>query len=234
MSYNSADPIIYNHEDPSTWLRMNPSIIAHDVGRSRDRSTAVIGGNSPIAPRRLGITEFIELPQGLYGTARASALAAIDRRNNSNSMIIFDQSNDVTYGEVMFNTFGARAIGLHIGRSGDGMTCEWRPVPNGQIMVYTVGRTYLLEHLHNEMQSGVIRFVHGADAQRAYEQLANLDVEDRETGRVYSCPAGQHDDLAISCAMLAWAGHHPHLKDWMQLLQPPVARKKREPIRYVW
>jgi hypothetical protein len=28
----------------------------------------------------------------------------------------------------------------------------------------------------------------------------------RESGIVYSCPPGQHDDLGISCAMLAWAG----------------------------
>src|SRR5947207_11237373 len=27
----------------------------------------------------------------------------------------------------------------------------------------------------------------------------------RSSDLVYSCPAGQHDDLGISCAMLAWA-----------------------------
>jgi hypothetical protein len=31
----------------------------------------------------LGITELEELPQGLFGTARASALAAVDRRYNN-------------------------------------------------------------------------------------------------------------------------------------------------------
>ncbi len=31
----------------STWPGCKPLIIAHDVGRSRDRSTAVVGGNSP-------------------------------------------------------------------------------------------------------------------------------------------------------------------------------------------
>ena len=40
-----------------------PLIIAHDVGRSRDRSTAVVGGNSPVQPRLLGITDLRELPQ---------------------------------------------------------------------------------------------------------------------------------------------------------------------------
>jgi hypothetical protein len=31
----------------------------------------------------------------------------------------------------------------------------------------------------------------------------------RESGTVYTCPPGQHDDLGISCAMLAWAAGHP-------------------------
>jgi len=29
------------------------------------------------------------------------------------------------------------------------------------------------------------------------------------------CPPGQHDDLGISCAMLAWAARHPHLSAWV-------------------
>jgi hypothetical protein len=32
---------------------------------------------------------------------------------------------------------------------------------------------------------------------------------------VYKCLPGQHDDLGISCAMLNWAAHHPHLEWWM-------------------
>jgi hypothetical protein len=44
-------------------------IIAHDVGRSRDRRTAVVGGNCPVGQRRLGIVELEELPEGLYGSA---------------------------------------------------------------------------------------------------------------------------------------------------------------------
>jgi hypothetical protein len=45
---------------------------------------------------------------------------------------------------------------------------------------------------------------------RAYEQLVNLETEMRETGIVYtSCPSGQHHDLGISLAMLAWAARHP-------------------------
>src|SRR5262249_36633879 len=47
-----------------------PPLIAHDVGRSRDRSTAVVGGNSPFQPRLLGIKDLEELPQGHYGSAR--------------------------------------------------------------------------------------------------------------------------------------------------------------------
>jgi hypothetical protein len=44
-------------------------LIAHDVGGSRDRSTAVVGGFCTYAPGKLGINEFNELPQGLYGMA---------------------------------------------------------------------------------------------------------------------------------------------------------------------
>ena len=71
-----------------------------------DRSTAVIGGNGPFEPRLLGIRELHELPQGLYGSARAGALAAIDRQYNSNALIVVDLSNDATYAEVLFETFG--------------------------------------------------------------------------------------------------------------------------------
>jgi hypothetical protein len=225
--------MIYDHEDPSTWPRMRPSIIAHDVGRSRDFSTAVVGGNSPIEPRRLGVKEFIELPRGLYGSARASELAAIDRRYHSNSLIVADLSNDVTYGEVLHYTFGQRVIGAHIGRSGDGMNYELRQVGNGAIPIYTVGRTYLLELLHSEMQSNVVRFADSADSRHAFEQLANLEIEERESGRCYICPPGQHDDLAISLAMLAWMARHPHLPHWIQLVEPRIV-KPRRPVRYPW
>jgi hypothetical protein len=35
--------MIFRREDPNTWPSFRPLIIAHDVGRIRDRSTAVIG-----------------------------------------------------------------------------------------------------------------------------------------------------------------------------------------------
>jgi hypothetical protein len=78
----------FNRDDPNTWPYCRPLIMAHDVGRSRDSSTAVIGGNCPVGPRSLGIKELEELPKGLYGSSRASALAAIDRRYNNNALIV--------------------------------------------------------------------------------------------------------------------------------------------------
>lgn len=63
---------MFNRDDPNTWPYFKPLIIAHDVGRSRDPSTAVIGGNGPFEPSLLGIKELGELPQGLYRSARAS------------------------------------------------------------------------------------------------------------------------------------------------------------------
>ena len=67
-------------DDPNLWPYFRPTIIAHDVGRTIDRSTAVVGGNGPFRPPLVGIKEFNELPQGLYGSGRASALAEVDHR----------------------------------------------------------------------------------------------------------------------------------------------------------
>jgi hypothetical protein len=54
----------------------------------------------------------------------------------------------------------------------------------------------------------------------------------RETGPVYRCPSG-HDDLAISCAMLAWAARHPHLDHWVRTVM--AARRPRKPRQtYGW
>jgi hypothetical protein len=52
--YN-PNPPRYNPNDVTTWQYFKPTLIAHDVGRSRDRSTAVIGGNSPVTPHLIGI-----------------------------------------------------------------------------------------------------------------------------------------------------------------------------------
>ena len=219
--------MIFIRHDPNTWPRFNPLIIAHDVGRSRDRSTAVIGGNSPFQPRLLGIRELEELPQKLYGSPRASALATIDRRYNCNALIVADLSNDATYAEVLLETFGPRVIGIHIGPHGDGMKFERRPVKNASMLIYTIGRSYLLELFHAELQADQVRFVDGPMSQRAYEQLNGLETEIRENGIVYSCPPGQHDDLGISCAMLAWAARHPHLEAWVRTAS--YERKPRRP-----
>jgi hypothetical protein len=226
MNFN---PRGFNPYDPGTWPYFKPLIIAHDVGRSFDRSTAVIGGNGPVGPRVTGITEFNELPQGLYGSARASALAAIDRRHGNNALIVADVSNDTSYAEPLLSTFGPRVIGLHISRHGDGMTIEHRPVGAGSMRVYTIGRTALLQLFLAELHSGQARLADGPEARRAYGQLEALETELRDTGLVYKCAPGQHDDLGISCAMLVWAAQHPHLEHWvgnMQASQRPKLKRR--------
>jgi hypothetical protein len=185
----------------------------------------VVGGNSPCGRRLLGIGEAEELPQGLFGSARASALAAVDRRHNHNVLIVADLSNDSTYAEVLVETFGPRVIGLQISRYGDGMNAEWRPVRHGHLPVYTIGRTYLIELFHAELQSDLVRFAEGPLMRQAYGQFADLELEYRESGAIYTCPQSKHDDLAISCAMLAWAARHLHLKTWLRNLE--VARRPR-------
>lgn len=224
--------MIFNHDDPATWPLKMP-IIAHDVGRANDRSTAVVGGHCPLGPRRLGIKELIELPQGLYGSELANALAAIDCNYNRDALIVADLSNDATYAETLINTFGPRVIGVHIGPHGDGTTFERRNVGNSAISVYAVGRSYLFDLLLSELRSNQVRFVDDPMSRRAFKQLATLECEQKETRVIYKCPAGQHDDLAISCAMLAWAAKHPHLSWWVRPIEDK--HRPRTPQReYGW
>jgi len=210
-----ADQAPQPHPDqPETWTRFYPLIMAHDVGRTRDRSTAVVGGGSPFDNSVIGILDLRELPHGLYGSARASALAAVDHYYLNNTLIIADLSNDESYGEDLYNTFGPRVIGLHITSRGNGMNWQHRPVGGGAMLVYTIGRTALIEQFHSLVATRMVRFVKGSESVRAYDQLANLQTEMREGGTVYSTLPGQHDDLGISCCMLAWACRHPHLTCW--------------------
>lgn len=202
-------------DDPTTWP-MKVHLIGHDVGRSHDRSTAVIGGNCPftVGSRLLAVKEFVELPVGLYGSQLANALAEIDRAYNHDCLFVADLSNDATYGETLFDTFGRRIVGVQIGRSGDGTTWEQRRVRHGVIPVYNVGRTFLLELLLAELRDGRVLFASGEEGKRAFKQLEALELEQRESGTVYKCPSGQHDDLAMSVAMLAWAAQHLHFDYW--------------------
>ena len=69
-------------------------------------------------------------------SARASALAAVDRRYNNNALIVADLSNDATYAEILLETFGPRVIGMQISRHGDGMNLR-RGRPNMAICRFT-------------------------------------------------------------------------------------------------
>ena len=220
--------------DPTTWP-LKAHIVGHDVGRSHDRSTVVIGGNCPltVGSRLLAVKEFVELPVGLYGSALATALTAIDRAYNHDCLFVADLSNDATYGETLFDTFGRRVIGVQIGRSGDGTTSVPRQVRNGLIPVYNVGRTFLLDLLLAELRDGRVLFASGEEGRRTYEQLTALEVEQRQSGTVYKCPSGQHDDLAMSLAMLAWAAQHLHLDYWTRLIFD-AHRPRRPRQTYGW
>jgi hypothetical protein len=228
---------MFNLDDPRTWWWKVP-IIAHDVGRSRDRSTAVVGGNCPfnLGRRLLGVKEFIELPVGLYGSALANTLAVVDQAYNRDCLIIADLTNDATYGETLYDTFGRRVIGVQIGAWGDGTTCEQRRVRNGSILVYKVGRTFLLELLRDELREGRVRFADAADSRRTFAQLAALECEQRPSGIIYKCPSGQYDDLAISLALLAWAAQHLDLDYWMRpIFDAHRPRRPRQSIsRLAW
>jgi len=228
--YN-PNPPPYNPNDVTTWQYFKPTIIAHDTARSRDRSTVVIGGNSPVTPHLIGIGELIELSQGLYGSPRAAEVAEIDNGYDNNALVIADLSNDASYAEPLHKLFGPRLIGLHITRHGDGMKAVPRPVNGGAILLYTIGRSYLLELFHSLLGSGQVRFPDNEMMRRAFAQLHALESHRRETGVVYQCPEGQHDDLGISCAMLAWAAHHPHLDAWVRSVQRP---RRPRPDQFGW
>ena len=222
---------MFNVQDPSTWGVFKPRIIAHDVGRSHDRSTAVVGGPGPFQPTLIGVTEFEELPQYQFGSARASALAAVDRRHDNNALIVADLSSDASYAENLYDTFGPRVIGMQIGRYGNGREFERRAVRHSAIPVYQIGRNYLLEHLRGEIVGGQVKLVDTPASRRAFEQLVRLETEMRESGTVYTCPSGQHDDLGISLAMLVWAAGHPHLDSWVRTYNSArrPARKRQTP-----
>jgi hypothetical protein len=226
--------MIFDPEDPATWWpNRRPLMIAHDVGRSHDRSTAVVGVMNPFQPELLGIAELMELPQGLVGSARASALAEVDGRYDRNAVIIADLSYDPSYAEVLHETFGPRVVGLQICRSGDGTTFERRQVGHSALSVYHVGRSYLLELFHIRLQAGLVRMVDNPMSRRTYEQLMALETEMRESGTIYKCASGQHDDLGISCAMLAWAARHPHLEHWVGTALA-ARRPRRQLPTYNW
>jgi Terminase large subunit, T4likevirus-type, N-terminal len=210
------------------WQYFRPHMIAHDVGHMKDRSTAVIGGNSLLLPNLIGIKEFRELPQGFSGHARAEELASIDRSYGYISLIFADLSYDPSYADILVERFGERVIGLQITSSGDTIdNFEWRLVKNGKILVYKVSRTLLLELLLRELQGANVRILPGSDSMHAYEQLMRLEVERKQNHVSYKCPSGYHDDLAISCAMLVWAAQHPHLSWWCRPLEPRPPQNTR-------
>ena len=216
------------------WDFFKPHIIAHDVGHKKDRSTAVVGGPSPLAPGVIGMKEFEELPQGLSGNTRADALAMNDSRYHK-ALIIVDLSYDPSYADILVERFGERVIGLQITSTGDTLdNWEVRQLKRGRILVYKVSRTYLLDLLLREMQNETIRILPGADSLRAYEQLMRLEIEFKQNRMVYKCPVGHHDDLAMSCAMLVWAAHHPHLQRWCWPLEQRARPKRPAPSASGW
>ena len=76
------------------------TLIVHDVGCTKNRSTAVVGGRTILAPGLSLLKQFEELPQGLIGSARAEALAAIDRLYWGKALILADLTFDPTYAEI--------------------------------------------------------------------------------------------------------------------------------------
>jgi hypothetical protein len=205
--------------DPARWPIQYP-IIAHDVGRTHDRSTAVVGGYCRLIPEALGVAEITELRQNCFGHQLASELAVVDSRYHRNAVIVADLSNDRSYAEALYEVFGKRVVGVQIGRFGEGLEFERLPMGSHVIPVYHVGRTFLFDLLLREFRVNQVRLLDGPMAQRAYEQLNALEVEEKENRVIYKCLSGQHDDLGISCAMLLWAARHRDLhRFWVRPIE---------------
>lgn len=205
--------MIFSGDDPSTWWLKYPAI-AHDVGFSNDRSTAVVGGTLPQRPDVLGVTDIVELPQNCSGSELAAALAVIDRKYNYDATIFADLSNNQAYAEPLFDMFGSRVYGVQIGPHGDGTKFHRQRVRNSAITIYHLGRTILFERLLSDLRSHQIRFSKSAMAQRLYEQLHALHVERKDDSTFYKCQPGKHDDLAISLAILNFMIRHSHWQHW--------------------
>ena len=96
-----------------------------------------------------------------------------------------------------------------------------------------VGRTVLIQRHLAELERGEIKIVNNAMSRLACQQLADLVVEDGDSERIYKCASGRHDDLGISCAMLAWAARHPHLSEWVRISERSrIIRKPRPKVSW--
>ena len=118
---DATRPLVY----ADAWKILKPTVIVHDVGRTKDRSTAVVGGKSMLAPGLKLLKRFEELPQGLLGSARAEALALVDRLYGGKMLMFVDVTFDPTYAETVVEQFGPeRVIGVEFTGFGDGMTVD--------------------------------------------------------------------------------------------------------------
>jgi len=212
--------------DEKIWNFFKPTIVAHDVAHAKDRSTAVVGGLSMLAPNSCLLKEFEELPLGLLGSDRADALAArIDRLYGCKSLIFADLSCDTSYGEILLERFGfERVIGIKITSSGAGMDLDYLRFSNGALRLIRVGRSDLLDTLLSHLHENRVRILDGQASRHAYEQLTMLEMEYKQSGTIYRCASHRHDDLAISMAIVVWAAQHPLLSE---LYRPLLQRQTR-------
>jgi hypothetical protein len=189
---------------------------------------------APLVHAELVVKEIVELPQGYFDHQLAGALVEVDARYQHNAVIVPDLSNDASYAEVLCDTFGKRVVGVHISAAGNGDTIDTRILKNGFVRVYRLGRTFLLDYLLQKFRAGQIRLFDGPMARKAYEQLNALEFERTEDRVRYICPPGQHDDLAMSLAMLAWAADHRHFMEvWVRPIEDRY-RPKAKGQKFGW
>ena len=95
----------------------------------------MVGGYCRLAPGILGITEFNELPQDLYSSARATALAQVDARYDRNALPLPWRliCTPITRGPKVSSNCGVTRVVTQI--SEDHMQVERRPVGRSSVPV---------------------------------------------------------------------------------------------------
>ena len=103
--------------------------------------------------------------KGSIGSARADALAVVDRAVRHKTLIVVDLSYDATYAEILFERFGsARHWRANHAQWRWPTTVEHRPVKDGMSRSIRLAARYLLDLLLREMQDDMIRILNGRNS----------------------------------------------------------------------
>ena len=203
-----------------------------ELGRSKSPSSLMMSGAAMIVPPRWSAAIVLS-PQardcwelsnlwsyrvGLYGSELANALAAIDQAYDRNCLIVADLSNDPTYGETLVRH--VRSARRWRADRSLRRRHDVRAAARQKMALYpsiTLAGPSCSNSCSPRCATTGSALPTAPESVRALMSNSwQLEPEQRPSGMVFKCPSGQHDDLAMSLAMLAWAAQHLHLECWTQ------------------